>query len=158
VLACGVGCVLLIACANVAGLLLARAAGREREMAVRAALGASRLRLMRHSKAEALSLALAGGAVGFLFATWTLPFLERLVTRTIAGWTQPQLDWRLLAFALLVSTASALIFGATPAVSISEVDLGNALQRGGRSGIGGRSQLRRLLVISEVAIAVVLCV
>ena len=158
VLACGVGCVLLIACTNVAGLLLARAAGREREMAVRAALGAGRLRLIRHSMTEALALSLAGGAVGFLFAIWTIPFLQDLVPKTLAGWSQPHLDWRLLGFALLVSTVSALVFGATPAVSISEVDLSNALQRGGRAGIGGRSRLRRWLVISEVAFAVVLCV
>jgi len=158
VLACGVGCVLLIACANVAGLLLARAAGREREMAVRAALGAGRLRLIRQSMAEALVLSLAGGGVGFLFAMWTIPFLQSLVPKTLAGWSQPQLDWRLLAFAFLVSTVSALVFGATPAVSISEVDLSNSLQRGGRGGIGGRTGLRRGLVISEVAIAVVLSV
>ena len=158
VLACGVGCVLLIACANVAGLLLARAAGREREMAVRAALGAGRLRLIRQSMAEALSLSLAGGVVGFLFALWTIPFLQRLVPKTLAGWSQPQLDWRLLGFAFLVSTVSALVFGATPAISVSEVDLSNALQRGGRGGIGGRTSLRRWLVISEVAIAVVLSV
>jgi predicted permease len=158
VLACGVGSVLLIACANVAGLLLARAAGREREMAVRAALGAGRLRLIRQSMAEALALSLAGGAVGFLFAMWTIPFLQRLVPTTLAGWSQPHLDWRLLGFTFLVSTVSALVFGATPAVSISEVDLSNALQRGGRAGIGGRTRLRRWLVISEVAIAVVLSV
>jgi predicted permease len=158
VLACGVGCVLLIACANVAGLLLARAAGREREMAVRAALGAGRLRLIRQSITEALALSLAGGAVGFLLALWTISFLQGLVPKVLAGWSQPQLDWRLLAFAFLVSTVSALVFGATPAVSISEVDLSNALQRGGRGGIGGTTGLRRWLVISEVAIAVVLSV
>src|SRR5260370_11772385 len=155
VLACGVGCVLLIACANVAGLLLARAAGREREMAVRAALGAGRLRLIRQSMAEALSLSLAGGVVGFLFALWTIPFLQRLVPKRLAGWSQPQLDWRLLGFAFLISTVSALVFGATPAVSISEVDLSYALQRGGRGGIGGRPSLPRWLGVSEVAIAVV---
>jgi predicted permease len=158
VLACGVGCVLLIACANVAGLLLARAAGREREMAVRAALGAGRLRLIRQSMTEALVLSLAGGGVGFLFALWTIPFLQRLAPKVLAGWSQPQLDWRLLGFAFLVSTVSALVFGATPAVSVSEVELSNALQRGGRGGIGGRTNLRRWLVISEVAIAVVLSV
>src|SRR5260370_27559806 len=156
VLACGVGCVLLIGCANVAGLLLARAAGREREMAVRAAVGAGRLRLIRQSMAEALSLSLAGGVVGFLFALWTIPFLQRLVPEILAGWSQPQLDWRLLGFAFLISTVSALGFGATPAVSISEVDLSNPLQRGGRGGIGGRTGLPRWLVISDGAIAVAL--
>jgi predicted permease len=158
VLAFGVGCVLMIACANVAGLLLARAVGREKEIAVRSALGAGRWRLIRQNMAESLALALCGGAAGLIIAAWSIPFLERLVPRSLASWSQPQLDWRLLLFTFLIATISAVAFGGLPAVTLSGVDLGGSLQSGGRSGIGGRARVRAALVVGEVALAIILCV
>lgn len=158
VLAGGVGCVLLIACSNLAGLLLARAAGRQREMAVRAALGATRLRLVRQGVVESLVIALAGGLAGILFAVWTVPLIAGLVPAALAGWAQPRLDLRLTVFAIVISAAAALLSGSLPALSMSRVDLSAILQQGGRGGIAGSDRLRRSLIVVEVALAVVLSV
>ena len=163
VLAGGVGCVLLISCANVAGLLLARAAGRQREMAIRAALGAGRLRLIRQGLAESLLIALAGGALGVLLASWIVPALGHIVPTVLASWAEPRIDVRILAFACLVSVFSAVLFGGLPALKMAFEfeaggDLAGVLQRGGRAAIGGHSRLRRVLVVAEVALAVVLSV
>ena len=158
VLAGGVGCVLLISCANVAGLLLARGAGRQREMAIRTALGARRKHLVRQNLAESLVIALSGGAAGVLLAWWSIPLLTRLVPKVLSGWAAPRMDLRLLAFALAVSAFSAILFGILPALTATGVDVSGALQAGGRAGIGGRIGLRRALVTGEVALAVVLSV
>jgi len=158
VLAAGVGIVLLMCCANIAGLMLARAAGRGREMAMRAALGASRWRLTRLGLVESLLIACAGTLLGLLFASEVVPWLGQLVPPSIAGWAQPRVDFRLLAFAPILSIATAAVFGSVPALAATGVDLAGALQQGGRAGIGGRGRLRRILVASEVALAVVLCV
>jgi predicted permease len=158
VLAAGVGCVLLICCANIAGLMLARAAGREREMAVRAALGAGRWRLVRQGLTESLLIACAGTLLGLLMAANTVPWLSYLVPQSIAGWTQPRLDLRLLVFASILSIAAAVLFGSLPALALTRVDLAGALQKGGRAGIGGAGALRRALVAGEVALTVVLSV
>jgi len=158
VLAAGVGIVLLMCCANIAGLMLARAAGRGREMAMRAALGASRWRLTRLGLVESLLIACAGTLLGLLFASEVVPWLGQLVPPSIAGWAQPRVDFRLLAFASILSIATAAVFGSVPALAATGVDLAGALQQGGRAGIGGRGRLRRILVASEVALAVVLCV
>ena len=158
VLAGGVACVLLIACSNLAGLLLARGAGRQREMAVRAALGATRSRLVRQGVAESLVIALGGGIAGILFAVWTVPLVAGLVPKALCGWAQPHIDLRLAAFATLISLGSAVLAGGLPALSLSRVDLSAILQQGGRGGIGGRSSVRRGLIVMEVALAVVLSV
>lgn len=156
--AAGVGCVLLIACANLAGLLLARAAGREREFAVRAALGAGRGRLIRQILIESLLLAAVGGAAGVTLAIWTIPFLQSLVPETLATWSQPRIDLSLAGFLLLISVMAALLFGVLPAFAVSRANLAAALQQGGRAAIGGNTRVRRVLIIGEVALAVVLLV
>ncbi len=154
----GVGCLLLIACANVAGLLLARSTGRRRELAVRAALGATRVDLVRQTLIESLLLSLGGGALGSLLAVWTLPFLQKLVPSALAGWGDPQIDFRVLLFTLAVCSASALAFGVLPAAAMSRVDLNTDLQRGGRSGLHASGRARHIIVTGEVALATVLLI
>jgi putative ABC transport system permease protein len=158
-----VGFVLLIACANVANLLLARGAGRMREIAVRAALGASRGRVVRQLLSESLALALFGGALGTLFAQWGLSALLGLFPRSIFNVAIPRLDEirldaGVLAFTLLVSLATGLLFGLLPALQVSRVRLGEALQHAtrGAGGVPPGQRLRSALVVAEVALAVVL--
>ena len=158
VLAAGVGCVLLICCANLAGLMLARAAGRGREMAVRAALGAGRWRLVRLGLWEALLVGGGGAVLGLLLASDVTPWLGRLVPASIAGWSQPRIDWRLVAFASLLALAVAAVAGSLPAIAATRVNLASAMQQGGRAGITGAGRLRRALVAGEVALTVVLSV
>jgi predicted permease len=149
--------VLLIACANVANLLLARAAGRAREVAVRAALGAQRSRLVRQLLTESVVLALAGGVLGLLFAQFGLRALGALTSTNLAG--QPiTMDWRVLVFALLLSMATGLIFGMAPALHLARAGLQATMREGGRAAAGdrGAQRLRRGLIVSEVALAVVL--
>jgi putative ABC transport system permease protein len=157
VLAGGVGLVLLICCANIAGLMLARAAGREREMAVRAALGAGRWRLARQGLTESLIIALGGAALGVLFAVYGLEPLSALVPQTMRGWSQPQIDGHMLLFVASAAVLSAALCGALPAMGMARVDVAAILQQGGRAGIGGKAKLRRSLVVAEVALAVILC-
>jgi putative ABC transport system permease protein len=158
VVAAAVGCVLVIACANLAGLLLARGARRERELAVRTALGAGRLRLMRQILIESLLLGAAGGAVGVALAIWTIPFLRHLVPATLAAWSDPHIDLSTLAFVFLLSILASILFGSLPALVLSRADLATALQQGGRAAIGGGALLRKGLIAGEVALAVVLLV
>jgi putative ABC transport system permease protein len=157
VLAGGVAIVLLICCANIAGLLLARAAGRRRELAVRAALGAGRWALIRQSFAESLIIAGAGGGLGVLLAAYGMGPLSALVPMALQGWAQPHIDARLLLFAAAAAILSAVIFGALPAASMARADLALVLNQGGRAAIGGANRLRSGLVVGEVALAVVLC-
>ncbi|HTX38351.1 MAG TPA: ABC transporter permease [Bryobacteraceae bacterium] len=156
VLAGGVGIVLLICCANVAGLLLARAAGKRREIAVRAALGAGRWALIRQSLAESLVVAAAGAGLGVLVAAYGMGPLGTLVPDALRGWARPEIDARLLLFAAAAAILSAAIFGSLPAASMARADLALVLNQGGRAIAGSGSRLRSGLVVGEVALAVVL--
>jgi putative ABC transport system permease protein len=150
--------VLLIACANVAHLLLTQATVRERELSVRAALGATHARLIRQSIAEALLLVAIGCAGGIAFGAWSLRMLVALLPQELLPFfVKLELDWRALAFTLLISTLTALFVGVLPALRTRSLDLDQSLKEGGRSGTGaGMQRVRGFLVVAEIALAVVL--
>lgn len=163
VLAGAVSLVLLIACANVANLLLARATGRTREIAVRAAVGGSRGRIVRQLLTESVVLALAGGVGGLMVGMLGIRALMAVNTaglpRVGENGMLVSIDWRVLAFTTVVSVATGLVFGAIPAIQGSRGDLTGALKEGGRSGTGGRqNRSRSVLVVVEMALALVLLV
>ena len=151
--------VLLIACANVANLQLARTAAKSRDMAVRVALGASPRRLIRYLLTESVVLAFGGGAVGILLALWGVPALLSLNAGNLPATARIGVDARVLGFALLVSLGTGLLFGLAPALQMARTDLHESLKEGGRS-VGHRSSLalRRGLVISTVALALTLLI
>jgi hypothetical protein len=152
-----VGCVLLIACANVANLLLSRSATRQREIAVRAALGAGRKRLVRQLLTESTLLGLAGGALGLLLVALTLKSILHFAP-SIPRIEDVGVDLRVLGFTLITSLAVSLIFGVTPALGSTGVDLIDALKRGSRTVSLSHRGLRNLLVVSELALSLVLLV
>ena len=152
--------VLLIACANVANLLLARLASREREIAVRTALGAGRMRLVRQMVTESVVLFLAGGALGLVLAVWVTRALVALYGKDLPREQEIALDGNVLLFALGLSLATGLLFGLVPALSGTRGGFFGALKEGGRAVAGGARgrRLRHLLVVGEVAVALVLLV
>jgi putative ABC transport system permease protein len=155
-----VALVLLIACANVAGLTLTRAAARKREIALRSALGASRTRIVSQLLTESVILALVGGGMGVLVAVWSGALMERVAPADRPFWMQFGLDWRVLLFTLAVAVASGVLCGLSPVLQAVRTDLNDVLRDGGRGSSGGvrRQQLRKLLVVGELAMSLMLLV
>ncbi|HST22273.1 MAG TPA: ABC transporter permease, partial [Blastocatellia bacterium] len=153
-----VGFVLLIACANVANLLLARATARQKEIAIRTALGASRWRIIRQLLTESILLSIFGGTFGLLLANWGVKLIIAISPNQIPRAREIGLDNRVLAFTIGVSVLTGIIFGLVPALQMSKPDLNETLKDAGRGSTGKRHVLRSALVVAEVALTLVLLV
>jgi putative ABC transport system permease protein len=160
VLLCSVGFILLIACANVANLLLARAASRSKEIAIRTALGAGRARLVRQLLTESVLIGVAGGALGLLLANASLGPLLNLAAKSVPNVGLIHIDYQVLAFAAAASVLTGVFFGLIPALRTSRLDLRETLNESARGSTGGRAghRLRSILVVSEITLAMVLLV
>ena len=152
--------IVFIVSLNIANLLLARASGRQQEMAVRLALGASRGRMVRQMLTESMLLSLIGGVAGIATAVGTLGFILRFVPSNVPRLSEVRIDWVVLAFALLISILTGLMFGLAPALHSAKGALSSAIREGGRgSGYSAKTgRLRDVLIVSELAFAVVLMV
>jgi putative ABC transport system permease protein len=154
-----VGLVLLIACANVANLLLARGAARQKEIAIRAAMGASRARVLRQMLTESVLLSAIGGIAGLVLSLWLTQLLMSILPEGAPRVEQIGIDYRVLTFALGVSVLTGILFGVVPALQASKLDVTSALKEGGRTGEGHRrTSARSLLLIGEVALSLMLLV
>jgi putative ABC transport system permease protein len=156
---------LLIACSNVANLLLVRASARQKEIAVRLALGASRWRVIRQLLTESLMLALAGGALGTALASWSIDAISRIIpvgmSKFIPGSSHLGLNYRVLAFTTLISVLTGVLFGLVPALHATKTDLNQSLKEGGGKGAlssGGSHRMRNALVVAELALSLVLLI
>jgi predicted permease len=154
-----VGLVLLIACANVANLLLARAAGRRKEIAIRLALGATRVAIVRQLIVESFMVSVAGGMAGLVIAEWTTQALLRFLPED-GGWLAASFDFRTLGFGLLLSVITGLVFGLAPAIASTRPDLAPALkdQSASVTATGGQARFRRIFIVAQVALSLLLLV
>jgi putative ABC transport system permease protein len=149
--------VLLMACVNIAGLLLSRAASRQREIAIRAAIGAGRWRVLRQLLVESLVLAGSGAAAGLLLARWAIAILLKIFPQALSGLANAPIDARVLAFAAAISIGAAILFGTGPALTLWRTNLRDALKDGGRTSASlSGMRIRKLLVAGEFALALVL--
>jgi putative ABC transport system permease protein len=158
ILFASVGFVLLIACGNVANLLLAKAAPRQREIAIRTALGARGIHLLRQLLAESLVLAILAGALGVLLAVWGTAALVALSPDSLPRAREIGFDWRVLAFTGAIALTTGILFGLVPAIWSSRADLVGALKENSRGVTGGHGRLRKTLVVAEIALSLVLLI
>ncbi|HXQ74253.1 MAG TPA: ABC transporter permease, partial [Pyrinomonadaceae bacterium] len=158
ILVAAVGCVLLIACANVANLLLARSAYRQKEIAVRTALGASRLRIMRQLLTESVLLSIVSGAIGLALSVWLIKLLIALSPPNSPRFDEITINWQVFAFTFGLTIFAGLLFGLVPALQTSRANLNETLKESGRSGGPGgtRNRIGSLLIVSEVTLSFVL--